>query len=130
MGLLEGATVVARAASCLTEGEALSLALLLDGPTTFDACLLLFQLGSLPLQLILHLSVSCEELLLALLQLALLLLHLLLEDHLHFGLHLGELLLVECALLFLLDCGIDFLEHARVLSDTHLLKLARSVVLV
>lgn len=114
----------------LAEREALSLALLLDRPATFETGLLLVQLHPLPLQLVLHLAVPRVEFVLALFQLALLLGHLLLEDHLHLGLHLGELLLVQGALLLLLDRRVDLLEHAGVLGDTHLGELVGAVVLV
>jgi hypothetical protein len=70
------------------------------------------------------------QLLLALLQFALLLGNLLLEDHLHLCLHLGELLLVQAALLLLLDSWVDLLEHARVLCNTHSGELLGTVVLV
>lgn len=70
------------------------------------------------------------QFLLALLQLALLFGNLLLEHHLHLGLHLGKLLLVQCALLLLLDGRVDLLEDAGVLSDTHACELLGSVVLV
>ena len=70
------------------------------------------------------------QLLFALLQLALLLGNLLLEDHLHLGFHLGKLLLVQCALLFLLDSWVDLLEYAWILSNTHSGELLGSVVLV
>ena len=65
--VLEGMTVMVGTTCRLSERKALSLALLLDWPATFNACLLLLQLGSLFLQLVLHLSVPCKELLLALL---------------------------------------------------------------
>lgn len=70
------------------------------------------------------------EFVFALFELAFLLGNLLLEDHLHLGLHLGELLLVQGALLLLLDGRVDLLEHAGVLGDTHLGELVRAVVLV
>lgn len=66
----------------------------------------------------------------ALFELAFLFGNLLLEDHLHFGFHLGELLFVEGTLLLLLDSGVDLLEHAGVLSNTHLGELVGAVVLV
>jgi hypothetical protein len=74
--------------------------------------------------------VSSIEFVFALFELAFLLGNLLLEDHLHLGLHLGELLLVESALLLLLDGRVDLLEHAGVLGNTHLGELVRAVVLV
>lgn len=55
---------------------------------------------------------------------------LLLEDHLHFGFHLGQLLLVQGALLLLLDGGVDLLEDAGVLGNTHQGELVGPVVLV
>ncbi len=64
------------------------------------------------------------------LELALLFLHLLLEDHLHLGLHLGELLLVQSALLLLLDSRVDLLEDAGVLRNTHSNKLVGTVVFI
>ncbi len=70
------------------------------------------------------------QLFFALLELGLLLRDLLLEDHLHLGLHLGELLLVQGALLLLLDGRVDLLEDAGILGDTHSDELVRSVVLV
>jgi hypothetical protein len=70
------------------------------------------------------------QLFFGLLQLAFFLGDLLLKHHLHLGLHLGKLLFVECALLFLLDSWIDLLEHAWILSDTHSGELLRSVVLI
>lgn len=116
--------------SGLTKREALSLSFLFDGSSTFQAGLLLLQLRTLPFQLLLHLAVSGVQFFLALLQLALLLLDLLLEYHLHLCLHLGELLLVQSSLLLLLDCRVDLLEHAWVLGDSHLGKLLGTVVLV
>lgn len=114
----------------LTKGETLPLALLFQRPAGFDACLLLLELCSLSVELVLHLLVTSVELLFALSQLALLLVDLLLEDHLHLHLHLLELLLVQRALLLLLDRRVDLLEHAGVLLDTHCCELLRAVVLV
>lgn len=81
-------------AGSLTQREALSLALLLQRSSALDPLLLVLELHSLAVELLLHLLVSSVELLLGLLQLALLLGNLLLEHHLHLGLHLGEFLLV------------------------------------
>ena len=39
-------------------------------------------------------------------------------------------MLVQCALLFLLDRRVDLLEHTRILGDTHLDELVGAVVLV
>ena len=114
----------------LTERESLSLSLFFDRPATFEAGFLFLQLLALTLELILHLAMSSVQLVFALFQLALLLCHLLLEDHLHLRLHLGELLLVEGALLLLLDRRVDLLEHAGVLGHAHLGKLVGAVVLV
>lgn len=114
----------------LSERETLPLAFLLDRPSALDSRLLLLKLQSLAFQLLLHLSVSGVQLFFALLQLGLLLGHLLLEDHLHLCLHLGELLLVESTLLLLLDSRVDLLENTRVLRDAHLDELVCSVVLV
>lgn len=107
--------------SLASEGEAtLLLGGLVDsGPAALDAVLLLLELLALAVELLLHLAVTGVELLFALLELALLLRHLLLEDHLHLELHLGEFLLVQAALLFLLDGRVDLLEDARVLGNTH-----------
>jgi len=66
----------------------------------------------------------------ALFQLTFLFCHLLLEDHLHFGFHLGKLLLVESPLLLLLDGRVDLFEDAWVLGNTHLGQLLRAVVLI
>lgn len=55
---------------------------------------------------------------------------LLLEDHLHFGFHLGQLLLVQGTLLLLLDGRVDLLEDAGVLGNTHKGELLGPVVLV
>lgn len=114
----------------LSERESLPLAFFLDWSSAFDSGLLLLQFEPLALQLFLHLSVSCVKLFLTLLQFRLLFCHLLLEDHLHFGLHLGKLLLVERTLFLLLHCRVDLLEDAGVLGDTHLNELVCSVVLV
>lgn len=73
----------------LSQGETLALALLLQWTSALDALLLLLKFGALALELLLHFSVSGVELLFGLLELALLLRNLLLEDHLHLGLHLG-----------------------------------------
>ena len=116
--------------SDLTEGETLPLALLFQRPSGLDACLLLLELCSLSVELVLHLLVTSVQLLFALSQLALLLVDLLLEDHLHFHLHLLELLLVQRALLLLLDRRVDLLEHTGVLLDTHSCELFGTVVLV
>lgn len=70
------------------------------------------------------------ELFFALLELGLLFCDLLLEDHLHLGLHLGELGLVQCTVLCELDGGVDFLEDGVVLDDTHRGELLRSPVFV
>ena len=96
----------------------------------FRCVLFLLEFCSLALELVLHLTMTGVELLFALLELALLFVHLLLEDHLHFGLHLGQLLLVQSALLFLLHGRVDLLEHAGVLRHTHLNELVGTVVLV
>ena len=73
---------------------------------------------------------SSVELLFTLLKLALLLRHLLLEDHLHLALHLGQLLFMEGALFLLLDRRVDLLEDAGILLNTHLRQLVGSVILV
>jgi len=91
--------------------------------------------------------VASIKLFLGLLELGLLFLNLLLEDHLHLGLHLGKFGLVQSPL-FLQPRGraretdqriyqgavnrnlLDFLEHGRVLGDTHAEQLLRSPVLV
>ena len=73
---------------------------------------------------------SGVEFVFALFELAFFFGDLLLEDHLHLGLHLGELLLVQGALLFLLDGGVDLLENAGVLGNTHEGELVGTVVLV
>lgn len=70
------------------------------------------------------------EFLLALLQLALLLGDLLLENHLHLCLHLGKLLFVQGALLLLLDGRVDLLEDGGVLSNTHASELLGSIIFV
>ena len=70
------------------------------------------------------------QLLLALLQLALLLRHLLLEDHLHLRFHLLQLLLVQRTFLFLLHRRVDLLEDAGVLSYAHGREAFGSVVFV
>ena len=114
----------------LSQGETLPLGLLVQRPSALDSRLLLLELESVPIELLLHLAVAGVQLFFALLELGLLLGHLLLEDHLHLGFHLGELLLVQGALLFLLDGGVDLLEDAGVLGDTHGDELVRSVVLV
>ena len=103
----------------LAQRESLSLALLLERPSAFDPCFLLFKFLSLPIQLLLHLSVSCVQLFFALLELALLLRDLLLEDHLHLQLHLLEFRFVERALLLLLDGRVDLLEDTRILLHAH-----------
>lgn len=112
----------------LAEREALLLSF--QRAAALDAGLPLLEFSSLAVQLLLHFAVAGVELLLALLQLALLLGYLLLEHHLHLGLHLGKLLLVEGALLLLLDGGVDLLEDAGVLRHTHGDELVRPVVLV
>jgi hypothetical protein len=114
----------------LTEREALSLALLFDRSALLDTRLLLLQFGSLTLKLIFHLPMTSKELFLALLQLALFLLDLLLEDHLHLGLHLRELLLVQGPLFFLLDGRVHLLKDAGILRNTHLDELVGTIVLV
>lgn len=114
----------------LTQGETLSLALLLQRPATLEARLLLFQLLALALELVLHLAMTSVQLLLTLLELGFLLGDLLLEHELHLGLHLGELLVVQGTLLLLLHSRVDLLEHARILRDTHLQQLVGAVVLV
>jgi hypothetical protein len=95
----------------------------------------------------LHLLVASIELLFGQLELGFLLLHFLLEDHLHLGLHLGQLHLVRRSLFchlgrravsnkvkkvlgFLTGCSLDLLEDGRVLSDAHAEQLSRSVALV
>lgn len=114
-----------------SEGEAtLLLGRLVDGPSALDAGLLLLELLALAVELLLHFAVTGVELLLALLELALLLGDLLLEDHLHLELHLGELLLVQRALLLLLNGRVDLFEDARVLGDAHGSELLGAVVLV
>ena len=92
--------------------------------------LLVFELESLAVELLLHLLVSGVQFLFGLLQLALLFCHLLLEDHLHLGLHLGKLLLVQGTLLLLLHSRVDLLEYAGVLRHTHGEQLVGTVVLV
>lgn len=114
----------------LSQGETLALALLLQRASALDALLLVLELQALALELFLHLSVASIELLFRLLQLALLLRHLLLEDHLHLGLHLGELLLVQGTLLLLLDSRVDLLENTGVLRHAHGDELVGTVVLV
>ena len=84
----------------------------------------------MPLQLLLHLSVASVQLLLALLKFGLLFSDLLLEDHLHLGLHLSELLFVERTLLLLLDGRVDLLENAGILRDAHSDQLVCPIVLV
>lgn len=64
-----------------------------------DPSLLILKLGTLLLKGILHFLVARVKLLFRLLELGLLLLHLLLEDHLHLGFHLRELSLVQDSLL-------------------------------
>ncbi|KAI3475748.1 hypothetical protein L1887_62826 [Cichorium endivia] len=123
--------VVSAFGALASEGEAaLLLGGRVDGPAALDAGLLLLELLALAVELLLHLAVAGVELLLALLQLALLLRHLLLEDHLHLELHLGQLLLVQRALLLLLDGRVDLLEDAGVLRDAHGGELVGAVVLV
>src|SRR3569833_1645393 len=105
----------------LSKREALPLARAsVYRPAALDPRLLLLELHALALELLLHLAVASVELFLALLELGLLLRHLLLEHHLHLGLHLVELLLVERSLLLLLLVVFDLLEHSRILRDTHL----------
>lgn len=70
------------------------------------------------------------EFVFALFELAFFFRDLLLEDHLHFGFHLGQLLLVQSALLLLLDGRVDLLEDAGVLGNTHQGELVGPVVLV
>lgn len=114
----------------LSEGEALSLGLLLEWPSALDSRLLLLELHPLTIELLLHLAMTGVEFFFALLQFRLLLGNLLLEDHLHLSLHLGKLLLVEGTLLLLLDGGIDLLEDAGVLRHAHGDELVGTVVLV
>ena len=117
--------------SLAAEREAALLAtLLLDRPAALDPVLLLFEFCPLSVELFLHLAVSGVQLFFALLELGLFLLDLLLEDHLHLELHLGQLLLVQRSFLFLLDGWVDLLEHTRILGHTHGGKLVGSVVLV
>lgn len=108
----------------------LATLLLFDGSPALDALLLLLELLSLSVELLLHLAVTGVQLLFALLEFVLLFLNLLLEYHLHFEFHLRELLLVQRALLLLLDSWVDLFEHARILSDTHRGELVGTVVLV
>ena len=105
-------------------------ALLLDGTTALDTRLLLLELRALTIKLFAHFAVARVEFLFGLLELVLFLLHLLLEDHLHLELHLGEFLLVQGALFLLLDGRVDLLEHARVLRHAHCGELVGPVVLV
>lgn len=67
--------------------------------TLLDPALLVLELDALLLERLLHLAVARVQLLLALLKLGLLLVDLLLEHHLHLELHLGQLGLVQGALL-------------------------------
>ena len=112
------------------ERELVPLALLFQRSSALDAGFLLLEFASLSLELFFHLPMPGVQLFLALLEFALLLGNLLLEDHLHFALHLLQLLFVQSALLLLLDSRVDLLEHARVLSNTHLRELVRAVILV
>ena len=63
-------------------------------------------------------------------QLGLFLSDLLLEDHLHFCLHLGKLSLVHDALFMVSNSGVDFLEDCGVLNNAHAQELLRSPILV
>lgn len=64
-------------------------------PAILDLSLLLLEIQPLFFQGLLHLPMPRVEFLLRLLQLGLLFLHLLLENHLHLGFHLGKLGFVE-----------------------------------
>jgi len=118
-------------------------------PTTLEPSLLILKLSSLFLKRILHLLVTRVQLLFRLLKLGLLFLNLLLENHLHLGLHLSELSLVQDA--FFLEPGcraeiegndvssmllgeedglLDLLEDRGVLSNTHAQELLGSPVLI
>ena len=114
----------------LTQRELVTLSLLFQRTSALDSRLLLLKLHALALKLLLHLAMAGVQLLFTLLQLALLLGNLLLEDHLHLSLHLGKLLLVQAALLLLLDSWVDLLEHTWILSNTHSGELFGTVVLV
>lgn len=114
----------------LTQRELVTLSLLFQRTSALDPRLLLLKLHALALKLLLHLAMAGVQLLFTLLQLALLLSNLLLEDHLHLSLHLGKLLFVQAALLLLFDSWVDLLEHTWILSDTHSGELLGTVILV
>lgn len=114
----------------LTQRELVSLSLLFQRAAALDPGFLLLELHALAFELLLHLAMTGIQLLFTLLQLALLLRNLLLEDHLHLSLHLRELLLVQAALLLLLDGWVDLLEHTWILSNTHSGELLGTIVLV
>lgn len=114
----------------LSEGETLPLRFFLEGPSALNPRLLLLEFVALAIELLLHFAVTGIQLFFALLQLRLLLGHLLLEDHLHLGLHLGKLLFVEGTFFLLLDRRVDLLEDTRVLRNTHGDELVGAIVLV
>lgn len=114
----------------LTKRELVSLALVFNGSALLEPLLLLFQVQPLLVELVFHLAMTGKQLLFTLLELALLLGNLLLENHLHLILHLLELLLVQSALLLLLHGRVDLDEDGGILCDTHLGELLGTVVLV
>lgn len=123
-------TTFAELRGILTQRELVSLSLLFQRAPALDSRLLLLELHALAFELLLHFAMTGVQLLFTLLQLALLFGNLLLEDHLHLSLHLGKFLLVQAALLLLLDSRVDLLKHTWILSNTHTGELLGTVVLV
>ena len=73
-------------------------------PAILDLPFFLVEIQSLLFQGLLHLPMSRVKLLLRLFQLGLFFLHLLLEDHLHLGFHLGQFGFVEHTLFLHTQC--------------------------